>query len=597
MSPAEHAQLFMKMSSGLRFIVFVITLQVMMIVSMAQSAAELGAGNLVDRVRPRERPVPQKSASEDKKNSPAAKPGDEGDPKPFGVNLHGLQLITKKTKPLSKDMRGVVVVDPALHLPKNLATELQGEFLGQPLSMALLNRLVKKINKAYQATDFPLVDAYLPEQDITGGQVQIMVREAVLGEVRVEGAKRSSPEYMRRQVSVPPCARIDTRMISRDVAWLNENPIRNVNVVYERGKQEGTSDVILKTKESRPVQVYAGYANSGLAATGRNEVIGGLNWYQVLGTEQSLSYQFSGNQELDRLKAHALVWSVPFPWRHRLQFIGVMAENAVQSSTTGFPLDITGKSRQFSAAYTVPLASAWSRVKHNAVIAADYKSTTSDILFGGESLATSDAQVMQFRLGYDLTVMDKLGYTRLSLAAVHSPGNLIARNNYAAFDQLRAQSQADYWYGVAELERLIRLPRGFSIAAHVVGQYTENRLLPTEQMLAGGYRTVRGYAESAARGDSGLRGTVELNLPPFHLFGSERDTLQSFLFYDGAYLKSTGDFVSEPDQNLHSAGIGLRYTVTDLLDLRLAYGWPLRHSGVANVPQNGRLHFGMIMKY
>ena len=587
----------MKMPSSLHLIVLVITMQALVVSGMAQSSAASGAGNLVDRIRPQERQVPQTSASEGKTGSPAAKPGDEGDPKPLGVNLRGLQLITKKTKPLPKDMRGTVVVDPALHLPKNLTTELEAEFLGQPISMLLLNRMVKKINKAYQATDFPLVDAYLPEQDITSGQVQVMVREAVLGEVRVEGAKRSSPEYMRRQVSVPPGARIDTRMISRDIAWLNENPIRNVNVIYERSKTEGASDVVLKTKEVKPVQVYAGYANSGLAATGLNEVTGGLNWYQVLGTEQSLSYQFSGNQELDRLKAHALVWSVPFPWRHRLQFIGVMADNAVQSTATGFPLDITGKSRQFSAAYTIPLASAWSRVKHKAVIAADYKSTTSDILFGGQSLATSDAEVMQFRLGYDLTVMDKVGYTRLSLAAVHSPGNLLSRNNYAAFDQLRAKSQADYWYGVAELERLIRLPRGFSIAAHVIGQYTRNRLLPTEQMLAGGYRTVRGYAENSARGDSGLRGTIELNLPPFHLFGGEKDTLQSFLFCDGAYLKSTDDFASEPDQNLQSAGVGLRYTVSDLLDLRLAYGWPLRHSDVTNVPQNGRLHFGMIVKY
>jgi len=593
MSLAEHAPRFMKTSPSLRLTLLILAAHVLAASVLAQSAAS-GAGNLVERVRPSQ---PQRPAEESQPAAPAAKPGNEGDSKPLGVNLHSLQLITRKTKPLPKHTRGVVVVDPALYLPKKLAADLQAEFLGQPLSMALLNRVVKKINKTYQSTDFPLVDAYLPEQDITSGQVQVMVREAVLGEVRVEGANRSSPEYMRRQVSVPPGSRIDTKMISRDVAWLNENPIRNVNVVYERGKQEGTSDLILKTKESRPVQVSAGYANSGLPSTGRNEVTGGLNWYQVLGTEQSLSYQFSGNQELDRLKAHALVWSVPFPWRHRLQFIGVMAENAVQAVASGFPLDITGQSRQFSAAYTVPLASAWSRVKHKTIIAADYKSTTSDILFGGETLATSAAEVMQFRLGYDLTVMDKLGYTRLSLSAVHSPGNLLARNTYAAFDQLRAKSQADYWYGVAELERLVRLPRGFSIAASVIGQYTKNRLLPTEQMLAGGYRTIRGYEESSARGDTGLRGTVELNLPPFHLFGGETDTLQSFLFYDGAYLQSTDDFVSEPDQQMQSAGFGLRYSITDVFDLRLAYGWPLRHSGVTSVPQNGRLHFGMNVKY
>lgn len=570
--------------------------------SFAQTAqGGSGAGNLVDRVQPppapREAPAPA-AAPATTPSAPASKANDEGDPKPLGVNLRGLQLISKATKPLPKDMRGVMVVDPALHLPPQLAENLQSEFMGQPLSMALLNRMVKQINKAYQTTDFPLVDAYLPQQDITSGHVQVMVREAVLGAVRVEGAKHSNPDYMKRQVRLPPGARIDTTMIGKDVAWLNENPIRNVKVVYERGTKEGSSDVILKTTEIKPFQVYAGYANSGLVATGLNEVSGGFNWYQVLGTEQSLAYQFSGNQELDRLKAHALVWSIPFPWRHRLQLIGVTADNAVESGPPGAALGINGRSQQFTVAYTVPIASAWSRVRHKLAFAADYKSTTSDILFGGQSLATNDAQVMQFRTGYDILITDKLGYTRFAASGVYSPGNLFSRNTYAAFDQLRAASQADYWYAMAELDRLLRLPKGFSVAMHVTGQYSKYRLLPTEQVLAGGYRTVRGYLESSARGDSGIKASMEFNLPAMHLshWGGEEDALNAFAFYDCAYLTSVGDLASEPDQQLHSAGLGLRYSVSDHFDLRLAYGWALKHSGVTDTPP-GRLHFGMNMRY
>ena len=559
-----------------------------------------GAGTLVDRVRPG---VSADRRAADLAAEAAAAPAatlleEEGDPKPLGVNLRALQLVSKPAKALPKDARMVMAVDPALHLPERLADEVRSEFLGQPLSMALLNRLVKKINKAYQETDFPLVDAYLPEQDITRGHVQVIIREAVLGEVRVEGAQHSSADYMVSQVRVPQGARIDTSMIGRDVRWLNENPIRNVKVVYERGKKEGTSDVILSTKEEKPFQAYAGYANSGLVATGLNEVTGGFNWYQVLGTEQSLAYQFSGNQELDALKAHALVWGVPFPWRHRLQVIGVTAENSVQSPQAGGTLGVNGVNRQLSGAYSIPLGSAWSRVRHKVTVAADYKSTSSDVLFGGQALAGNSAQVMQFRLGYELFVTDKLGYTRLSAGGVYSPGNLLRRNTYEAFDQLRAGSQVDYWYAVAELDRLLRLPRDCSIMMHLAGQYSGDRLLPTEQVLAGGYRTVRGYDESSARGDSGIRGSVEFNLPPLHFakWAGGRDTLNGFAFYDMAYLTSVGDFASEPDQELHSAGLGLRYSVGDTLDLRLAYGWPLRSSGVADVPR-GRLHFGMNVKY
>ena len=558
-----------------------------------------GAGTLVDKLQ-----VPKAQLAPDVAAATAKKPdidNSDGDPKPLGVNLRALHLISKKpTKATAKDLpKGALVVDPALHLPAKLADELHQEFMGQPLSMALLNRMVKKINKAYQSTDFPLVDAYLPQQDITRGAVQVIVREGVLGAVRVEGTKYSNYNYMIRQVRLKPGERIDTKKIASDVAWLNENPIRNVNVIYERGTQEGSSDVILKTVESNPVKAYIGYANSGLRATGLNQISGGISLLQLFGTEQSLSYNFTGNQELDRLKAHALVWDIPFPWRHRLQLLGVYVDSAIQSGQAGGLVGVNGNNRQLSAAYTIPLASAWSKVSHKATVAVDYKDTSSDILFGGTTFSQLHAEVLQFRLGYNVSVNDPLGFTRLGLSVIHSPGNLLSHNNYAAFDSLRAASQAKYWYAKGELDRLIRLPLGFSALLHTAAQYSNTRLLPTEQMLAGGYQTVRGFNESSARGDRGIVGNLELNLPMLHFTtwgGKKVDNLNTFAFYDFAYLESVGGFASEPNLNLQSSGVGLRYSLSNNLDLRLAYGWNLRSTGLVNAP-SGRLHFGMNMKY
>ncbi|MDB6006972.1 MAG: hypothetical protein JWR15_3959 [Prosthecobacter sp.] len=557
-----------------------------------------GPGTLADRVQAPPAKPPTAAAAAASTQKPADDNG-EGSTKPLGVSLKGLQLISKPTKALPKDFNGVLVVDPALHLPATLADSLQREFMGQPLSMAVLNRLVKKINKAYQTTDFPLVDAYLPQQDITSGHVQVMVREGVLGEVKVEGAKRSDPAYMDRQVRLKPGERIDTRQIASDVAWLNENPIRNVNVIYERGKREGSSDVVLKTTEGNPVRGYVGYANSGLRSTGINQISGGLSWYQMLGTEQSLSYSFTGNQELDHLKAHALVWDVPLPWRHRLQLLGVYVDSSTQSGQAGGMVGVTGKNRQLSAAYTIPLDSAWSKMTHKATVALDYKSTTSDILFGGQAFSQNTAEVFQFRLGYNATITDPLGFTHLGISAIYSPGNVLGHNNYAAFDSLRAASQAKYWYAKAELDRLVRLPLGFSALLHTAAQYSNTRLLPTEQMLAGGYQTVRGFNESSVRGDRGIIANMELNLPLLHLAkisGKDADNLNTFVFYDFAYLESVGGFATEPNVNLQSAGVGLRYSLHNNLDLRLAYGWNLRSTGLVSAP-SGRLHFGMNMKY
>jgi hemolysin activation/secretion protein len=584
----------------MKILLMALTLLGLPLSSIAQEfPSATGAGTLTDKIQaPRAKPYADEAAAAAPKKAEADK--SEGDTKPLGVRLKGLHLVaTKPAKGATKYQNSGLTVDTALHLPASLVDSLQQEFMGQPMSMAFLNRMVKKINKAYQETDFPLVDAYLPEQDITKGHVSVIVREAVLGTVKVEGAKHSNPGYMARQVRVQPGERIDTKKIASDVAWLNENPIRNVNVIYERGKQEGSSDVVLKTTETNPVKAYLGYANSGLRSTGLNQVSGGVSMYQLFGTEQSLAYNFTGNQELDHLKAHALVWDIPFPWRHRLQLLGVYVDSATQSGQAAGMLGVNGRNRQLTAAYTVPLASAWSKMTHKATFALDYKSTTSDIIFGGSTFSQNTAEVFQFRAGYNGMITDPLGYTRFGISAIYSPGNVLGHNNYAAFDSLRAASQAKYWYAKAELDRLIRLPLGFSALLHTAGQYSNTRLLPTEQMLAGGYQTVRGFNESSARGDRGMIANMELNLPLLHLItlgGKQADNLNTFAFYDIAYLQSVGDYATEPNLNLQSTGVGLRYSLNNNLDLRLAYGWTLQHAGLPNAP-SGRLHFGMNVKY
>jgi hemolysin activation/secretion protein len=118
-------------------------------------------------------------------------------------------------------------------------------------------------------------------------------------------------------------------------------------------------------------------------------------------------------------------------------------------------------------------------------------------------------------------------------------------------------------------------------------------------MLAGGYQTVRGFNESSARGDRGIVANMELNLPmiQFTTWGGKKvDNLNTFVFYDFAYLESVGTYASEPNLNLQSSGVGLRYSLGSNLDMRLAYGWNLRSTGLVSAPA-GRLHFGMNMKY
>lgn len=574
------------------------------VVALSNGVAWCEQGAIVERARP-PRGVdraPEAGRGEAKLPEPPA--AAEADATPLGVKIRALRLLARQEQVLTEGgsgQEGGIWVAEGIHLPEGTRERLQESYLGQEASMALLTAMTRDLILAYRESDFPLVDVYLPEQNVTRGTIQIVVREAVLGEVRVEGATYSKPAYLRSQVRVEVGERINSRVLERDLEWLNENPMRTVRLIYERGKEDGTSDIVVQAEESRPVEFSMGYANSGVNATGQGEWSGGLSYFNVLGTEQSVSYSFSGDSNLDNLNAHALVYQIPFPWRHTLRLIGAYVVSESDIENPFFPLGLDGESIQATAEYRLPLpvprmTPDW---RSYFTVAADYKSTNTDLLFGGESFFASVAEVFQYRLGLDGTVPDDWGVTQWGLGLVLSPGDVLRRNRSEDFDMLREGAESDYWYASLGLQRYQKLPAKFGLLVRAEGQYTDERLISTEQLIAGGYRSVRGFDENLIRGDSGGIVSLQVMAPPLSMRGKPEgveDELVPFGFYDTAFLYQTGERVSEPNPSLQSLGLGLTYRLGEWMNARAAYGWSVGESGVPGV-EDGRFHFGVQFHY
>ena len=564
-------------------------------------------GAIVDRARPPRDTSPGQSppaaATAKLPEPPSAAPGDST---PLGVKIRSLRLLARQEQvnPEGGEGKdGEIWVGDGINLPKGAMDLLRESYLGKEASMALFSSLTRDLIQAYRDSDFPLVDVYLPEQNITQGTIQVIVREAFLGGVRVEGAKHSRPGYLKSQVRVEQGEKINSRVVERDLEWLNENPIRTVRLIYERGKEDGTSDIVLDIKERRPFEFSFGYANSGVNATGQGEWSGGITYFNVLGTEQSLSYSFTGDTNLGNLNAHALVYQIPFPWRHTLRLIGAYVVSESDISNPLFPLGMNGESIQATAEYQIPLPRIQPDWRSHFTVAADYKSTNTDLLFGGESFFAGLAEIFQFRFGVDWTIPDAWGVTQVSLGMVTSPGDVLRRNTDEDFDLLRLDAKANYWYTTFGLQRYQKLPAKFGLVLRAEAQYTDERLIPTEQIIAGGYRTVRGVDENLIRGDSGGLVSAQLMFPPVSLHGKKAahaaawdDELIPYGFYDTAFLYETGELSSEPNPSLQTVGMGVSYRLGERMNARAAYGWCVGESGVDGV-ENGRFHFGVQFRY
>lgn len=526
------------------------------------------------------------------------------DDTPLGVDLVAVRILPHqdRTDPAASSGADPIEVVEGVNAPADLAAAL-APFLGKPLSMALLSDLAKAVIEAWRDEDFPIVDVYFPEQNISAGRVQVVVREALLGEVRIDDAAHSDPAYLERNIRLAPGDRIDRRVLDADLDWLNRNPIRQVNLIYDRGEEDGTSDIVLETVEEDPFTVYAGLANTGVPLTGENEWSAGFNWLNPLGGEQSAGYQFGADLEFEALESHTALYRAFLPWRHELRFLGAAVFSDVPAAAPA-AVGIGGENLQATVDYVVPLPrlKPFRGLRHEFTAGVDWKSTNTDLIFGGISAIASSAEILQFRAAYEAVWTDKLGYQTVSLGSIWAPGDVLNHNDDPSFGALRAGATADYWYGYAEIERGIKLPEAWNLVLRGRGHVTDDRLLSTEQLLAGGYLTVRGFDENFVRGDSGAILNLELVSPPFSLLSRVRpecrDEWNALLFYDGAALDNSDPLPGELSPGLQSAGLGFNCRIGESAHLRAAYGWALQASGVDEAGMaDGRMHFGVTVSY
>ncbi|MEM7010503.1 MAG: ShlB/FhaC/HecB family hemolysin secretion/activation protein [Verrucomicrobiota bacterium] len=546
-----------------------------------QLLGELGLGEIVDQ-------------TEDE-SAAAETPDDETELLP---SLNGLVLVPHVDE-VSADaiqLEEATVEDRGVGPPAAVTAALEG-FLNEPVTLARLSEITNTITDVYKSNDRPVVDAFLPEQNVTTGVIQIVVVEGKVGEIRVEGAEHSSEEYVLRNVRLNPGDPVRESTMQFDLDWLNAQPLRNANLLFERGEEYGETDLIVQVQDVRPLRAHAGFGNTGLDLTGENEWNFGLTKGFLFGTEQLLSYQYTADSEFDGLHSHSGFWWAPLPWRHRIEVIG-----AHVTSEATIPVDdetdigVGGASSLIVIDYVIPIEHRPFEMKRlDLRFGFDFKSTNNDLEFGGAQVFDETAEVLQFRMGFEGERDDKFGPMGIGANVVWSPGDLSSSNDDASFSSQRGGSTSDYFYAELTMERLFSLPRNWNLAVSSNAQWSASRLLSSEQILAGGYRTVRGFDENLARGDAGIVSSVELLAPPRAIMGYGE--LQPIFFYDMGWLTNKDAGGGEPDVTLSSIGVELKYRLGGTAHLRAGYGWHVSDSGVEDVEGDGKFHFGATIHY
>lgn len=482
---------------------------------------------------------------------------------------------------------------------------LMAGFLGRPVTLDMLNEISRLTVIQFRDNDHPLVDVVIPEQDISTGSVQILALEFRAGTVRTEGAEWFSDSLLLPQVRTRPGDRIIGSHLLDDVNWLNQNPFRRVDLVYERSPEPGRSDIALRVTDRLPFRAFAGYENTGTETTERGRSFLGFNWGNALWLDHQLSYQFTASPgfwnnptEKPRSASHSGSYIIPLPWRHTLTLFGSYSESVPEIDSSFHQI---GRSAQASARYGVPLPKV-EKVTHELQAGFDWKRSNNDLEFGGTSVSSSSADVAQWMLGYSASRPDDWGAFSVSANLFVSPGGFNSHNTSAAFQDQRANADSRYVYGRLNIDRVTQLPGNTAWVLRLQGQMSNGALLSSEQLGFGGGTSVRGYEERAANGDQGFIMVNEVRSPEYslarELTGREgEDRLQFLAFWDyGIANNRNPGFGEAKTAHLSGVGVGVRYSLASAVSLRFDYGW-----GLITAPGKGdrsqRPHLGLTISY
>jgi len=505
--------------------------------------------------------------------------------------LEGLAFLGTPAEVSASGMaavRGVTSTVPGFDAA--VAQSIAGKYLGSPVKMRDLLEICRQVTAYFQDKNQPVVTAMIPEQEVRGGVVQILVVCGKLGKVKVQGNRYFKTENIQNTVRIREGEDIDVGTLTDDVNWLNSNPFRSVTPSLAPSDKPGQTDVVLEVKDRFPFRPFVAYDNFGIQSLGYDRYSTGFTFMDVwTGLDQQVNYQYLTSGGFNNLIANSGAYSLALPWQHNLAIFGSYSKS---NPTDVGPLDQSGYYWQVSGRYTIPLPTLslieGLDYRHQIYGGYDFKAANSDIFFSGQNLPPTTGglvglyQISQFSLGYSLTMSDIIGSTGFETVMYGSPGGMSSNNDNTSFQNINTGAQAQYVYGKFSLNRLFRLPGDAAVVLSGQIQQTSQDLMPSESFGIGGYDTVRGYDQRAANGDNGYLGNAEVRTPPvsfWQICGADEalDRLVLLGFFDwGQTMQYSSNSTTSQNFTLASAGPGLRYTIGPYFSLRLDWGFQLR---------------------
>ncbi len=455
-------------------------------------------------------------------------------------------------------------------------TEVLAEFTNKPITFADLLEVRSKITELYIQEGYISSGAYIPEQTLTDGVVQIEVIEGELEDIQITGTKRLNPNYIRSRIANNASTPLNQNRLLESLQLLQINPlIQNLSAELSAGSRTGASLLSIEVTEADTfnTQIILDNGRSPSVGSFRRQLQ--VNEANLLGFGDSISLAYSNTDGSNTIDAS---YSLPLnPRNGTLTFsYGTTSANIIERPFN--TLDIESASQNYELTFRQPLVQTPSQEFALGITASRRDSDISSSVFEQQdaplsllspgSDADGNTRVSALRFFQDWTSRNSQ-----EVIAVRSQFSLGIGAFNATINDTEPDSRFFSWRGQAQWVRLLAPDTLLLIRGNV--QLASTTLLASEQFGLGGINSIRGYRQDFLLKDNGALASAELRLPILRVPQWD-GVMQVTPFVDIGTAWSDSSSRDENDTNtLASVGLGLRWLQGNNFTAAIEWGIPL----------------------
>jgi hemolysin activation/secretion protein len=520
-------------------------------------------------------------------------------PLPPSPNPLDDSLKTPPTPESVWDIPGKVVVKKFTFAGNTVFSQAElnqaiAKFRDKPISFAQLVQAANAITDLYVSKGYITSGAYVPEQNLTSGAVQIQILEGSLADIEVNITKgRLKENYIRDRLTQRISTPLNINELQEALQLLQLNPlIENLDAELSAGIEPGTNSLRVSVTGVDTFTLQTRLNNNRNSSIGTFERGVELREDNLFGIGDGINFAYYNT---DGSHQYSGGYSLPINARDgSLSFDFRVANNEIVEPPFD-ESDIDIKSRNYDLTWRqLVLQRATPEVSQELALnlTASKRESETTILDTPEALspgANSQGEISTTVLSFG---QEWLQRNRQQVIAARSQLNLGLDVLGATTSNGEPNGEFFSWRGQFSYLRLLSTPKGNPAVGSTIFfrselQLATDPLIPTEQFSLGGATTVRGYRQDALLTDNGFSATAELRLPIARLPQID-GTLQFSPFIDFGTGWNTDGEATEFN-TLVGTGFGLLLQTEENLSARVDWGIPLinHDSENNNLQDNG----------